>query len=394
MAGLSLAFWLNNSGHDVLVIERFPSLRSTGLQIDIRGHGITVLQKMGLEKTYRAAAAEESGVRMVNSAGRSVAFFKANRTGKGLQDFSTDYEIKRGDLCKLLYDAVRDKTSFKFGVWPERLEQDGKSVRVDFSNGESDTFDLVVGADGVQSRTRRLMGFDGFHPCKGQYIAYFQLPRSALDVERSTVNAYMAPGGRGLMTRGSDPDKVQVYLSCSSDSEKLRKAARNSREEKEIFMGIMRGAGWKTDTILDHINEADDFYCERLGIVDLESWSSGRVTLVGDAGYCPTANTGMGTTSAFVGAYVLAGEISEHEGDVEKALQSYETKFRPFVKSVQAGVLEDGGFKPPQTALGITIMHGLLGLASFFGVNVFGRFFLKENVKGWDLPEYKKMLGS
>jgi 2-polyprenyl-6-methoxyphenol hydroxylase-like FAD-dependent oxidoreductase len=50
IAGNALAFWLSKLGHDVTVFEWFPSLRATGLQIDLRGHGIEVLRRMGLEK--------------------------------------------------------------------------------------------------------------------------------------------------------------------------------------------------------------------------------------------------------------------------------------------------------------------------------------------------------
>jgi hypothetical protein len=90
------------------------------------------------------------------------------------------------------------------------------------------------------------------------------------------------------------------------------------------------------------MKDADEFYCERLGLVKVESWSRGRVALVGDAAYCPSANTGMGTTSSIVGAYILAGEIGRHcglGGDDTKdglatALKAYEQKLRPFMDQV------------------------------------------------------------
>jgi 2-polyprenyl-6-methoxyphenol hydroxylase-like FAD-dependent oxidoreductase len=77
---------------------------------------------------------------------------------------------------------------------------------------------------------------------------------------------------------------------------------------------IFQGAGWQTEEILKSLKDTDDFYCERMGVVKLKSWSRGCVTLVGDAAYCPSANTGMGTTSAIVGAYILGGEIERYCG--------------------------------------------------------------------------------
>ena len=81
-------------------------------------------------------------------------------------------------------------------------------------------------------------------------------------------------------------------------------------EEKAVLAEIFEGAGWQTPEILKALEVADDFYLERPGVVKLDSWSEGRVVLVGDAAYCPTANTSMGTTSSLVGAYILAGEIA------------------------------------------------------------------------------------
>jgi hypothetical protein len=114
----------------------------------------------------------------------------------------------------------------------------------------------------------------------------------------------------------------------------------------------------------------------------------------------------MGTTSAVVGAYILAGEIGRHcggsntedtdRGDDTKerltaALKAYEQKLRPFMDQVQKGVLEDSGWSGISSmAFGISIMSCLLGVASLLRVNI-GKYFLKKDVKGWDLPEYVEM---
>ena len=195
---------------------------------------------------------------------------------------------------------------------------------------------------------------------------------------------------------------VQIYLGCITKSPRMQSIRRGDiPAEKEALAEIMQGAGWHTDTILKEMIRADDFYCERMGVVKLDSWCCGRIALVGDAAYAPSANTGMGTTSALVGAYILAGEISEHckKADVrdtglglDAALAAYNVKFRPFMDQVQKGVLEgDSGMRLPSSALGIGIAHMLLGLASFFKFPIFG-YFLKEEVKDWTLPEYPEMV--
>ena len=413
IAGNALAFWLSKLGHSVTVIERFTDLRATGLQVDLRGHGIEVMKRMGLEQAFRSKSAPEQGLQVVDNSSRQRAYFPANKSGKGLQSFTTDFEIMRGDLCRLLYDVTKSRADYLFGTSVESFEQKDAFVEVRFTDGTTDRFDLLVGADGVGSRTRKMMlgsnAADVFYPLGNDFVAYFTIPQPIQEGEQYIATLYIAPGGRGVMTRRQNADELQVYMGGKADSERLKSARRGDvNEEKEAMAQFFQGAGWRTEEILKSLKDASDFYLERLGIVKMDSWSRGRVALVGDAAYCPSVNTGMGTTAAIVGAYILAGEIGIHcrnsEGkDVDRgadsldslaaALKAYEQKFQPFMKQVQKGILEDTGSNVMwSTPFGIGIINCLLGVASFLKVNI-GKWMIRENVKGWDLPEYDEMRG-
>ncbi|KAJ9381852.1 hypothetical protein DTO063F5_5979 [Paecilomyces variotii] len=411
IAGLASALWLSKLGHDITIIERFPTLRATGLQVDLRGHGIEVLKRMGLEQAFRAKSVPEQGLQVVDSRGRRWAYFPANRSGKGLQSFTTDWEIMRGDLCRLLHDACEDRVKYVFGTYIENFQEDTEEfVEVLFSDGRRDRFDLVIGADGQGSRTRKMMlgsnTPDRITWLGGMYFGYFTIPRPLQEGEDFRATSYMAPGRRFILTRRHRPDRVQVYLGCKTDSESLKNARRGDvQEEINAFVEIFRGAGWQTEQFLKALQEeTDDFYCERIGVVKMDSWSQGRVVLVGDAGYCPSANTGMGTTSALVGAYILAGEISKiqkgHETkdhntkkELLMALKSYDQKFRPFMDQVQRGLTEDWDVWDwiASTWLNILIFNFLVAVASFLRINILGRFALREDVRDWSLPDYEEM---
>lgn len=404
IAGNALAFWLSKLGHQITVLERFPSLRTNGLQLDLRGHGIQVLKRMGLEDKFRAKSAPEQGTRVVDKSGRVRAFFPANKTGKGVQSFTTEYEIMRGDLCQMLFDENRERVRYIFGTTVDTVDDDGKLMNVRLTNGESDHFDLLVGADGVSSRVRKTVVRankpDVFTPIKDYYIAYFTIPRKAADGEEYLATMYLATGGRGIMTRRHCLDTLQVYMSCTSNAKKLKECRPGDiPAEKEAFTEIFQGAGWESEKILKSMADTDDFYCERMGLVQLDAWSQGRVTLVGDACYCPSANTGMGTTSAFVGAYILAGEISKHCGvagsesdsrdGLNRALKAYEDRFRPFMAQVQEGVSD--GLGMPTSAFGIATAYLVISVAAWMNWNIFGDAFLKEKVKNWNLPDYEEL---
>jgi len=107
--------------------------------------------------------------------------------------------------------------------------------------------------------------------------------------------------------------------------------------------------------LVDAMAEADDFYLDAVAQVHLDRWSVGRVALLGDAGYCPSPLTGMGTSLALVGAYVLAGELARADGDHERAFDAYEERMRPYVRQGQE--LPPGGIEgyAPRTRLAIRL---------------------------------------
>lgn len=270
-----------------------------------------------------------------------------------------------------------------------------------------------MGADGLSSRTRKMMvgpgGDEGLRPLKDVVAGYFTMPQPMAEGEDYMATFFMAPGNRALMVRRSDPKFLQVYIGGKSSA--FADVARGDvAAEKAAMTAMLQGVGWITDEVLESMNVADnDFYLERMALVKLPRWSRGRVVLVGDAAWCPTANTGMGTTSAMVGAYILAGEIAKHCGrgttagqaagstgeNIASALAAYEAKFRPFMDQVQAGIEEgEQGFLSASNAftgsLGISLVYMLASVASFFKVNI-GAMFLKEQVKNWDLPDYEEL---
>jgi 2-polyprenyl-6-methoxyphenol hydroxylase-like FAD-dependent oxidoreductase len=407
LAGNALAFWLTQQDHDITVLERFPSLRTTGLQIDIRGHGVSVLRLMGLDAAFRAHAVSEQGLGFVNSAGALKAYFPANRSGEGVQGFTTEYEIMRGDLCRLIHDPIQERVRYVFGKTVQSYSQKAGVVEVLYDDGERESFDLLVGADGLWSHTRRMMlgpGVTDPVTFLGAYGAYFTAPVPQQEGEEYNGTVYIAPGRRVLFTRRHRADQIQVYIFLVAASSLLQGVQKNDvHAEKRVFKEALRGVGWKAEEYVKWMQDADDFYCERLSTVDMPAWSEGNVVLLGDAAYCPSAMTGMGTTSAVVGAYVLAGEIGKacqnpSSGDEAKegipsALKAYEEKMRPFMQQVQAGITPDNGWwtKLPASWWGIAFLNFLLGVAAWLRLDAFAKLLSREEVVGWELPAYEGM---
>jgi len=398
IAGPALALWLSKLDHDITIVERFDGLRDGGQQIDLRGQGVAVMKKMGIEREVRAKVVDEQGARFVNSAGVCQAFISANKTGSGKQSASSEFEIMRRDLCRILYDRTKEKATYVFGTTVTSLQQSASSVSVTFSDGSSAPFDLVVGADGQNSRTRRqLLGAgapDPFTPL-GLCAAYFTIPPQPGDA--NVVTIYHAPGGRAMATRRDNPRALQAYLMTTADCAALASALREGpAAQHEALAVIFEGCGWQSARILEGMRSAEDFYAQEVGQVKMDAWSEGRVVLLGDAAFCPSPITGMGTSCALVGAYVLAGEIARSCRDAEAdgvlvALKEYERRLRPFVEKAQAVSSLYPRIACPESQWVIWLIHTVIWLITTLRLDKLGSMLLSDDVGGWDLPSYSEL---
>ena len=121
--------------------------------------------------------------------------------------------------------------------------------------------------------------------------------------------------------------------------------------------------GWEAAQLISQIETANDFYFDTASQVKLKSWSVGRVALLGDAAHCASPLSGHGTTMAFVGAYVLAGELAVSGGDYRTAFATYERKYRPFTERIQKYAPSNANVMTPRTQFGVELRNTLTRLA-------------------------------
>jgi 2-polyprenyl-6-methoxyphenol hydroxylase-like FAD-dependent oxidoreductase len=148
---------------------------------------------------------------------------------------------------------------------------------------------------------------------------------------------YQAPGLNASMRPSQDAAKVKAGLAFRS--EPISYDRRNLDQQRELLAAKFKGAGWQSDALVAAASDADDFYFDAFAQVHMKTLSKGRVTLVGDAGYCASPLSGMGTSLALVGAYILAGQLGPAGGldgeRIRTALARYETAMRPYIDTCQ-----------------------------------------------------------
>jgi 2-polyprenyl-6-methoxyphenol hydroxylase-like FAD-dependent oxidoreductase len=338
IGGPALAYWLRRYGFRPTVVERAPGIRAGGQAVDLRGAGREVAERMGILPAVRAASLDERGFAYVNRAGKPVARMPADMFGG--EGIVAEIEILRGDLAHILYDAARQETEYLFDDSITGLSQVEDGVRVTFERAAPRTFDLVVGADGMHSRVRALaFGEESrFVRSFGAYTSYFTLPYG-FD-SGGWMQFYPLPGRRVAGIRSGGEHGAQAMFSFAAPPLTIGRSDVDA--QKRILADRFAGVGWLVPRMLDAMWEAPDFYFDLYGQVHMESWVNGRVVLLGDAGYCASPLTGLGTSLALVGAYVLAGELASAP-DHATGLRRYEEEMRGYVK--QAQQLPPGGIK-------------------------------------------------
>jgi 2-polyprenyl-6-methoxyphenol hydroxylase-like FAD-dependent oxidoreductase len=186
VAGSTLAYWLARHGMETTVVERAAAQRSSGNAVDVRGPALAVVERMNLLAPLQEAATLVTTLAVVDNRGRRIGWIPTQP--------SLGLEVPRGDLAAILARAGRDHTQFLYDDTVVALDDNGHDVDVAFERAAPRRFDLVVGADGLHSRVRRL----AFGPEQrflshlGLYIATTTLDTTSAD--RHTVVMHNAPG--------------------------------------------------------------------------------------------------------------------------------------------------------------------------------------------------------
>ncbi|WP_063129713.1 FAD-dependent monooxygenase [Nocardia fusca] len=345
IAGPALAFWLNRYGFAVTVVEKADGFRGGGYPIDVRGTALEVVRRMGILPRLQDAHIDLRRISFLDGSGDTVASVDPHSLTGGT---GNDLEVPRGELTAALYEAVRNDVQFLFGDSIDTLDQSGHGVDVTFRRGGTETFDLVVGADGLHSRTRELVfgPEEQFHRYLGYCFAGFTMPNT-LGLSRETV-LWNTPGrAAALYAVGDNDDTVHALLNFAHPAPPFD-AFRKPQAQRELVVGVFADAGWQVPGMLNAMRQAEDLFFDTVGQIHLPRWSSGRVALVGDAAYAPSFLTGQGSSLALVGAYMLAGSLADR--DHAAGFAAYEHDTREFVTLNQNQVGKGDAALFPATA--------------------------------------------
>jgi len=350
VAGSTLAYWLARDGFRTTVVERSRGLRSSGNPVDVRGPALPVAEAMGIVDRLREAATSATAVRIVDRAGRQIARLPlpAGRSAAG----NAEVELPRSDLATILAGAAAGAAEYLFDDEIVALQQDRGGVDVTFERAPARRFDLVVGADGLHSGVRRLV----FGPERefvrhlGMYVATMPLGEPVDHL--GDVLLYNTPG-RLLSVHPSRERAMVAFIFRGGTIDGLDH--RDAEQHKRIVTRAYADAGWRAPELLRRLQDTSDPYFDSVSRVRLDSWSRGRIALVGDAASCVSL-FGDGSSRAMAGARTLASALADAD-DYATALRRYEREHRLLTEPKRRGVGAVSRLLVPRTHIGLVVRN-------------------------------------
>jgi 2-polyprenyl-6-methoxyphenol hydroxylase-like FAD-dependent oxidoreductase len=362
VAGPTAAFWLSRQGFAVTVVERMPlsRVRTSGHAVDLFGPALDVAEWTGVLPAVTDARTRTEIVSFLRDHAPGVDVemrsLVAGSSGRHV-------EIMRGELATILYEATRADTQYLFEDSISAMVEEPNGVTVTFEHAPPAQFDLVIGADGLHSIVRRLVfgPEDQFRRFLGGYLAGAAVP-NYLGLERR-MQVWNAPGRLAAIypVHGTATARGGFLF---RRREEFPFHHRDIDRQKQALHEIFDGDGWQVPRLLAEIDAADDFYFDSISQIVMDNWTTGRITLVGDAGYSPGPAVGGGTSIAMVGAYILAQELGRAGRRYPARLHDYQHRMRDLVVKARRIGASTMATLIPQTTLGVRLMPELLRLVT------------------------------
>jgi 2-polyprenyl-6-methoxyphenol hydroxylase-like FAD-dependent oxidoreductase len=259
IAGPTLAFWLRKYGFAPTLVETAPALQTRGYVIDFWGRGYDIAEKMGLLPDITRIGYHTQELRIVDDRGRRLSGF-------GVQVFreltgGRYVTLGRSDLSKLIYDRISGSCEIIFGDSITSLREAHGELHVEFEHGGERRFDLVIGADGLHSRVRKLVfgPQDRYEKDLGYRVAAFETGRYRPRNELVYI-IHGAPGRQvGRFALHDDRTLFLFIFDGGGEPE-----AHGAAAQKAILRKAFEGDGWELPRILAALDTCNDLYFDRV----------------------------------------------------------------------------------------------------------------------------------
>ena len=357
IAGCTLAYYLKQYGYKTVIVESSPEFKRVGHMLALSYQiGQVVAQKMGILEKLKRFEMPLTKNTMYDMYGRLILKFELDYNE---QNKRVGLILNRADLHLTLYDLVKDAVDFRFGQEISSVSEQDNGLDITFSNGQRETFDLVIGADGVHSNTRRLVFGEGFekHLSRAAYFAFTVQNKTTRDIAGEHEVVSVRGNQFSIAYHLLSQNEVAGYvMHVEEPSEQLA-----PRDRRSYMLNRYGSFDTNFRHILETMTDDDFIFHDTFMKVVMPAWYKGRVCLTGDAAYCPTPAAGSGASLAMAGAYILAKNLSDSD-NYQTAFADYDSYMRPYIKKIQKGATSMANYAVGKNFISYKFTNGLLRL--------------------------------
>lgn len=334
ISGLCLAIALRDRGVAVDIAELKTEWTVYGVGIIQQSNVVRAMADLGIVDKYLEASFPFENPCLYAPDGSLIAKLPGLRLAG--PDYPANLGVSRLALHKVLTEEAQSRGArVTLGRTVEALRQDGEGVDVTFSDGSSGRYDLVVGADGVYSRVRKLLFGDRYQPrYTGQAVWRHNFPRPP---EMDHLCAFPTPEGNAGLCPLSD-DTMYMFVTSAEPGNPHHPR----KDLPAIMKSRMKQYGGIIAELRETITDPDEIVYRPMEVLFVdEPWFRDRVVLIGDAAHATTPHLAQGAGLAIEDAVVLADEL-ETKPDVGAALQGFHARRFERCKTICEGSIRVG----------------------------------------------------
>lgn len=326
IAGLTAAKLLQAQGHEITLIDKAGHFNKAGFLVSLKSFGVEIMNELGLTDKLIEESTPSKFMHWVDADGkmiRNISYEKVN------QNTSASILITRGGLHEVLYNDIKDKLTVLFDTTIVHLHQDGQRVQITLSGGNIVDADLVIVSEGLRSSTRAKY-FDNSQLEDFNLLYMGGRLKSNHPYSVGTVKTYLDINKMFSIYPISEEEvAIQCYIHNIDELSEIHSNA------QQLLKETFNAYNSEVQHLIDGFLKNGLMFVDKMGMVHASDLVNGNLVLLGDAGYCPTALSGMGASLSIYGAKALAHFLAQSSGDLTVGLRSYNSLMQPIIKKFQ-----------------------------------------------------------
>ncbi len=339
IAGLTAALFLHKQGHEVTILDRAQAFTNAGYLLSLKNFGVKIMEELNLAGFLRQAATPSDFMDFVDGQGNRIRRISYQKMGEGMEPSIT---LTRGDLHRQIHEAVKDQVQIRMNTCIDFVEQDAHQVKITLTTKETLEADVLIISEGLRSTTRekcfedsQLEDFNVFYVggrLKKNHLYPVGCFKSYIDVHKML----------SIYPIRTDELAIQCYIHQTQEVSSLRQHA------GPLLQQTFQNYSAEVRELLTELLASGLVFADKMGMVHAPNLVQGRILLLGDAGYCPTALSGMGASLSIYGAKALAHFMAESPQDLPRALSNYNAVMQPIARKFQTNARNNADSFLPQ----------------------------------------------